>query len=217
MAVNPFLRYLLSDASPGGLAPSHRQDLEASGLTEETIRRHRIRSVPPGMIPRLTGFDMPGASSAMLIPFPDPSGEFMNHVRIKVFPPLTDRAGHSIKYLQPRRSGVRLFFPLLQMFEALRGSGPMWLVEGEKKALAVAQLGIPAVGFCGIEGWHASGSSALLPDFRFLRLTGRVIDLVPDGDWQSNAAVARGAFRLAQALETRGTRVRLVVLPDEAL
>lgn len=213
--MNPFLRYMLSDTSPGGLAPSHLQDLDASGLTGETIRRQRIRSVPPGMISRLTGFEIPSASSAMLIPFPDPPGDFMDHVRIKVFPTLTDRAGHSIKYLQPRHSGVRLFFPFLQMPEALRGTVPLWLVEGEKKALAVAQLGLAAVGFCGIEGWHVAGSSALLPDFGLLRLTGRVVELVPDGDCQSNPAVARGAFRLADALERRGARVRLVVLPAD--
>ncbi len=191
--MNPFLRYLLSDASPGGLAPQHLQDLKASGLTEETIRIQRIRSVPPGMISRLTGFDVAGASSAMLIPFPDPFGGFMDHVRIRVFPPLTDRAGHSIKYLQPRRSGVRLFFPLPQMAEALNGPAPLWLVEGEKKALAVAQLGLPAVGFCGIEGWHLTGSRQLLPDFLWLRLGARVVELLPDGDWQTTRTYDEGS------------------------
>jgi hypothetical protein len=34
---------------------------------------------------------------------------------------------------------------------------PLYLVESEKKALAVAQLGLPAVAFCGIEGWHVGG------------------------------------------------------------
>ncbi len=45
-----------------------------------------------------------------------------------------------------------LFFPLLTMAAALRGDAPLWLVEGEKKALAVAQLELSAIGFCGIEG-----------------------------------------------------------------
>lgn len=211
--MNPFLRYLLSDASPGGLAPQHLQDLKASGLTEETIRIQRIRSVPPGMISRLTGFDVAGASSAMLIPFPDPFGGFMDHVRIRVFPPLTDRAGHSIKYLQPRRSGVRLFFPLPQMAEALNGPAPLWLVEGEKKALAVAQLGLPAVGFCGIEGWHLTGSRQLLPDFLWLRLGARVVELLPDGDWQTNENVRRGVSGFLEALEAQGVLARLVRLP----
>jgi len=213
--MNSRLAFLLS-TSISGLAADHRDDLLASGLTQETIHRHRLQSVPPVLIPSLLGFDMPSIRSALLIPFPEPAGGFMDHVRIKVFPALTDRRGHAIKYLQPRRSGTRLFFPLAGMLEALNGATPLWLVEGEKKALAVAQLGLPAVGFCGIDGWHPAGSRELLPDFKPIRLAGRVVELVPDGDWQSNAAVARGAFRLAQALENRGARVRLVVLPQEA-
>ena len=96
----------------------------------------------------------------------------------------------------------------------MTGDGPLWLVEGEKKALAVAQLDLTAVGFCGIEGWHRGGSLELLADFDALRLRGRTVELVPDGDRRTNHAVARGAQRLAQALDARGARVRLVMLPE---
>lgn len=139
----------------------------------------------------------------------------MDHVRLKVFPPLTDRQDHTVKYLQRRGSGVRLFFPLLTLQEALGGEDPLWLLEGEKKLLAVAQLGLPAVGLCGIEGWHPAGSRELLPDFDAIRLRGRVVELAPDGDWRINRNVEHGALRLAGALEARGARPRLVVLPEE--
>jgi len=155
------------------------------------------------MIPQLIGFDLPRIESAMLIPFPEPAGGFMDHIRMKVFPPLTDREGHSVKYLQPRRSGVRLFFPLAHMDRVLRSTTPLWLVEGEKKALAVAQLGLPTIGFCGIEGWHVAGSRVLLPDFEQVCLVQRVVEVVPDGDWQTNPSVYRGAFRFVEGLEAR--------------
>src|SRR5262249_31641380 len=90
------------------------------------------------------------------------------------------------------------------------------LVEGAKKALKVAQLGLPAVGFEGIECWHAAGSDDLLPDFRFIPLRGRVVDLLPDGDVRTNRNVERGAHRLADALAERGARVRFVILPTAA-
>ena len=77
-----------------------------------------------------------------------------------------------------------------------------------------AQLGLAAAGFCGIEGWHRRGSRELLADFDTLRLRERTVELVPDGDWRTNRAVARGAERLAQALDARGARVRLVTLPE---
>ncbi len=207
------LGLLLSDLYPGSLAPEHLADLVKSGLTLETIRLHCFRSVPPGMIPRLLGFDLPRVRSAMLIPYPDPAGGFMPHVRAKMFPTFTDRQGHTVKYCQPRRSGARLFFPLLGLDAARNGDAPLWLCEGEKKSLAVAQLGLPAVGFAGIEGWHRAGTRDLLPDFEALRLRGRMVELVPDGDWQTNSAVERGALRFADALERHGARVRLVVLP----
>jgi hypothetical protein len=73
-AVNRHLELLLSAVYDGGLVPEHRDDLRKSGLTEATIATHRLRSVPPSMIPRLLGFDPPKVRSAMLIPFPAPHG-----------------------------------------------------------------------------------------------------------------------------------------------
>lgn len=208
------LKLLLSALYSGSLAPEHLADLRKSSLTDETIQLHHIRSVPPTMIGQLLGFDIAAIRSAMLIPFPDPAGGFMNHVRLKIFPPLTDRGGHTVKYLQPRGSGARLFFPLLTLEEVLGGDGPLWLVEGEKKSLAVAQLGLPSVGFCGVDAWHVRASNTLLPDFDALCLSGRVVELVPDGDWQTNPNVWRGVERFADALEAQGAKPRLVVLPE---
>jgi len=209
--VNPHLDLLLSVVYDGALAPAHRADLEKSGLTSATIAAQGIRSVPPALFTPLLGFDPSGIQSALLFPYPDPAGGWFDHVRVKVFPPLETRRG-TIKYLQPRRSGVRIFFPVGSK-AALRAAGTLLIVEGEKKALACVQLGLLAVGIAGIEGWHRAGSTSLLPDFAVVTLRGRVIELVPDGDVETNPNVARGAGRLAEALEASGARVRLVRLP----
>ena len=97
----------------------------------------------------------------------------------------------------------------------LESTTPLYLVEGAKKALAVAQLGHAVVGFLGIEGWHVKGSRELLPDFDQVPLAGRTAELLPDGDVQTNWNVARGVARFGTALRGRGARVRLVVLPAE--
>ncbi len=209
------LHLLLSPLYEGALSPEHRADLTKSGLTETTIRMHKLRSVPPDLIGRLLGFDPPEVRSAMLIPYPDPAGGFMDHIRVKVFPPFRDRRGHTTKYLQPKGAPPRLFFPLMTLGEVLNGDCPIWLLEGEKKGAAVAQLGLPAIGFAGIEGWRARGSRELLPDFDGIPLRGRVIELVPDSDWRTNPSVARGAKAFSEALETRGARVRLVDIPSK--
>ncbi|MCZ6624412.1 MAG: DUF3854 domain-containing protein [Deltaproteobacteria bacterium] len=210
-----YLNILLSAVYRGSLAPDHREDLKKSGLNPETIHMQRIRSVPPWLIPRLLGFNIPNINSALLFPFPDPSDGFMDHVRMKIFPIITNRDTQTIKYLQPKNTGVRLFFPYQAMEEVLHGLNPLWLVEGEKKSLAVAQIGLPAVGFCGIEGWHRKGSIELIPDFDHIPLKDRVVELVPDGDVQTNPFVRRGTERFSLALQARGARPRLVVLPGE--
>ena len=75
------------------------------------------------MITKLLGFDIPAIISGLLFPFPDPSGGFMRHIRLKVFPTLVDRSGHAIKYLQPKHSGVRLYFPLMALGRYLAARG----------------------------------------------------------------------------------------------
>lgn len=212
--MNTTLALLLSRFYDGALAPEHAADLARSGLTETTIREHFIRSVPPAMIKRLLSFDPEGVRSALLFPFRSPAGGFINHVSMKVFPPPTDADGHTVKYLQPKGVPPRLYFTLPSL-QAIGDDRPLWLVEGAKKSLAVAQLGLPAMGFCGIEGWHRSGSRDLIPDFDSIRLAGRTVELLPDGDVQTNPLVQQGAERLATALRRRGARVRLVLLPRE--
>ncbi len=213
--MNPHLELLLSRAYDGSLSPEHLRDLRKSGLTDETIAGQLFRSVPPAMIPRLTGFDLPAVLSAMLLPYRSPGGGFMDHTRIKLFPPLKDGDGHSIKYMQPRASGPRLYFVARCLPEVLEGDAPLWLVEGEKKAASVAQMDLPAVGFAGVEGWHRGGELRLLPDFGEIRLRGRVIEVLPDGDVETNPHVRRAVRTLGDALAVRGARPRLVHLPRE--
>jgi hypothetical protein len=88
--------------------PLHLSDLRRSSLSEETIRLQKISDVPPHMIDQLLGFAAPKITSAYLLPFADPRGGWMEHVRMKVFPSITTENG-TIKYLQPRHSGVRIY------------------------------------------------------------------------------------------------------------
>jgi hypothetical protein len=215
--MNPHLAFLLSSIYPGALAPEHRLDLEQSGLTRETVHLQGFRSIPPSMIAPLLGFDLPAIRSACLYPFPAPGGGWMDLVRMKIFPSLVDAKDHTTKYLQPRRSRPRVYFCRCVIDHVLHGDEPLWVVEGEKKSLAVAQLGLPAIGISGIQAWHEAGSRALLADFDGIPLHGRTIELVPDGDVVSNRAVGLGAQRFALALAARGAAPRLVVLPEEVI
>jgi putative DNA primase/helicase len=214
--LNPHFDFLMSAIYDGrDLHPEHLEDLRRSGLSDATIRLQRIRSVPPHMFERLLGYNVrPSVRSMLLIPYFDHRAELMPHVRVKVFPAITDGAeGHTIKYLQPRASKIRLFFPLATLADVLDGDGPLLVVEGEKKALAVAQRGWAVVGIAGIEAWHSRGSAALLADFDPIRLLGRQVEIVPDSDVRTNRTVEQAVGRFATALAVRGARAKVVVLP----
>jgi Domain of unknown function (DUF3854) len=213
--VTPTLALLLSTLFPGDLAPEHRADLERSGLTDETIRRQGIRSVPPALIDRLLGFPTPRVTSAYLLPFPDPRGGWFDHIRMKVFPSFATKQG-TVKYLQPKRSGVRLYFPLATLDAVLHSDAPLCIVEGGKKSLAVAQEGLPTVGLSGIEGWHLGGVRMLHPDLDDVGLAGRIVYLIPDADHRTNPNVARAVHGLAEACAARGAAsVRIVLVPAD--
>jgi hypothetical protein len=212
--MNPALAFLLCDAFEGNLAPAHLADLRKSGLTDETIWLHGLRSVPPDQIRPLLGWDSPRIVSAYLVPYPS-LGErgWLDHVVLRLFPVLETEGG-SIKYAQPKRTPPRLYIPRLNRDAIMDGTTPLWVLEGQKKALAVAQLGLPAVGIQGVEGWHVGGSRELLPEFAALPLKNRVIEVVPDGDYETNADVNMAVRRFADALRLRGAHPRRVVVPN---
>ncbi len=197
----------------GGLRlhPEHLEDLRRSNLTDETLVRHQIFSVSPGDIPCLLGFDPRQVRSAYLIGPPGFSDAFF---RLKVFPSFMDRDGNLVKYLQPTGSGMRLYVPVQDRDLLLDPTKPLWVCEGEKKALCAAQLRLPAVAILGVEGWHPGGRRELLGDFDAIPLEGRVIELAIDGDVFSNRNVNRATRQFADVLRVRGAHPRLVCFPE---
>lgn len=216
--MNPHLEMLLSAVhGSGALAPAHRRDLEKSGISEASRISQGIRSVPPSDFDRLVGFQVPSAvMSLMLIPYPDPAGGYFDMFQVKLFPPLQDADGHTVKYLQPRGSAPRVYFVRSVLPRVMDPSVALYLTEGAKKTCYAASLGLAAIGFSGIQAWHVRGSRELLNDFDRIPLDGRVVELTPDGDAATNPDVARGATAFGQALMERGAAVRLVVLPVAA-
>jgi hypothetical protein len=212
--VNPHLRFLLSPIYSCALAPAHRADLEKSGIPGALRSEQGIRSVPPSAFADLLGFSAHEAvRSLLLFPYCDATGGWSDHFQVKVFPPPGNTAERAPKYLQPKRSGSRLYFVRRVLPEVLAPEPELWITEGVKKTLAAVTLGLPAVGLSGIENWGERGTRRLLADFDALPMTGRAVRLVPDGDVRTNPRVERAAAGLANALGARGAHVRIVLLP----
>jgi len=224
--MNLTLEFLLSSIFASGLATAHRADLEKSGITEVTRLAQGIRSVPPSDFHRLLGFRVSTPIiSLMLLPYPDPAGGYLTMFQAKCFygdtkrdepATATKKKAEPPKYLQPRGMGPRLYFVRSVLSQVMDLAVSLYLVEGQKKTMAAAQLGFAAVGFAGIQGWHVRGSYRLVDDFAHIPLVDRRVMICPDGDVQSNPDVEKGAADFAEALEAAGANVQIKLLPGAA-
>jgi len=200
------------------LAPQHRADLVKSGLSEETIEKAGIRSVSPASISKALGYNNDNIESAYLIPYPGADG----HARLRLF---YKEGKIGRKYSQRKGSPNRLYFPYQSQPFLGDPAVPLYIVEGEKKALKGAQEGLPCIGLPGLWNW-SNGQGALISDFDRLHLQGREVLIVPDSDYKTPRAHKYGkkagnleeaVRRLAEKLMERGARVEIVQLPPGPL
>ncbi|OAQ20346.1 DUF3854 domain-containing protein [Thermosulfurimonas dismutans] len=186
------------------------EDLKKSGLTEATIHKAGIRAVRDAEdLKRLLGFERYNgnpilkATEAYLIPYPLATEPFG---RIRLREPL-----NGAKYLSPASNHVRdtvhLYFPPNQPVEWLKSpKKPLVIVEGEKKALCLAQyaeeLEFAVLGLGGVSMW------AKAPEWKGVHLIGRRVFLAFDApDRRENAMVRQEELALAGFLSLIGAHV----------
>ena len=110
------------------LHPDHLADLQKSGLSEKTITAANIDSIPPGDISKVLGKAYAEKiNSLWAIPYPG-----NGFSRFKLFPSITDKQGHKLKYYQAAGSGVHLYFPPGVEDALINPNIPLCIVEGEK-------------------------------------------------------------------------------------
>ena len=197
-----------------GLAPEHLADLRRSGLTDLTIERAGVYSIPPHELRRF-----PGITSGLAFPYPNLDGTVNGLRRIKLFPPTKDKDGHTIRYAQPAGTDPAVYFPSLTDWRAIASdpSRPLTITEGEKKALSLMQLGLPAIGLGGLWSFltKADGMRMLLPALDRIAWQDRSVELAPDSDVWARDELLNAVVLLALSLTQRGARVQIVRLPDK--
>jgi hypothetical protein len=163
------------------LHPAHLADLKKSGLSDETISAARIYTPRPGDINKILGPRFQKVQSILAFPYSGCDG----FERYKLFPPIQTENG-TIKYFQPPKTGNALYIP--PDTKAILGDVniPIYITEGEKKALKATQEGLFCVGTGGLWNWSdGSEEKKLIQDFEQIILKGRTIFIVPDNDWLS--------------------------------
>jgi hypothetical protein len=186
--------------SPLLVNESDLANLRASGLTDETIRRNMLRSY----------------NGALDFPYRDIYGHVGDFRRRRLHRPLIGKDGKAIKYVQPKRSPLRAYFPEASLKLLRDGTSDVYITEGEKKALALSQLGLAAIGIGGMWGGCKKGSAELINDLAEVPWRDRAVFLVFDYDAKASTRREADAARtrLAGALKVAGAgEVYSVTLP----
>jgi hypothetical protein len=200
------------------------EDLHKSGLFHSTILNNKLRTVndaetlakllnqlpehPPKEIPEFC------RSGGLVFPYFDLEGKDTGFVRVKPHEPRL-RKGKPAKYEQPLGEPNRAYFPASSR-QALRdGAGPIFVTEGEKKALALAQLGLATIGLGGVWNW-TNGGDELTDDLKAVSWEERPVYIVFDHDPKPDTVlqVGQAANRLAARLVLANVdSVYMVALP----
>jgi hypothetical protein len=212
------------DADTRTLLDHHREQLQASGLTDNTIAAAKLYSVTTASeAGRLVNWKGGGPAPALAFQVFNRAGE---HVQTVLRPdaPRKREDGSLCKYEQPLGDGHRLYFP--PTVDRARYSDltvPLLLTEGIKKALAAAQAGGAAISAQGVGVWHdvkhkeETGTWRLHCDLAGVSFQGRLVHVAFDGgDTTENPHVVVAEARLARMMLDAGADVLLVRVPFTA-
>jgi putative DNA primase/helicase len=175
-------------------------NLRESGLSNATIRENRLRT----------------EGNALAFPYRDLNGAVNCFARTRPHDPPRGKNGKQIKYLQPKGSPLRAYFPVASLPKLRETNSPLYITEGEKKALALSQLKVGAIGLGGVWCGCKKGTAELIDDLAKIDWKGRVAYIVFDYDKKQNTRrqVRAAARRLAKALREAGAKkVLFVKLP----
>jgi len=193
------------------------EDLRKSGLSDATIAAAGLYTPPPGDLPRLLSarlvdkvrhvlvFPYDGAAHGVPMRRPD---EF---VRCKLFPPVGDGQGHTIRYYQRAGTPPRLYIPPPAHAALADATVPLLITEGEKKALKANQEGLAAIAVGGLWNWQAHGRP--IADLDRIDWVEREAVIVPDSDVWTRPDLVQPVYALGKELEGRGAKVSVLKLP----
>jgi hypothetical protein len=199
------------------LHPEAIEDLRKSGLSDSTIVAACLYTPAPADLPRMLSPRLVDKVHHILVfPYDNssngiPSRRADEFVRCKLFPPVSDGDGHTIRYYQRAGTPPRLYVPGPARPALADPRVPLLITEGEKKALKANQEGLPCVAVGGLWNWQASGRT--IPDLDRIDWVERETVIVPDSDVWTRPDLVQPVFALGKELEGRGAKVSVLKLP----
>lgn len=184
------------------LLPQHFSDLDKSTLIGASIEKYEFSSISQEEADKLLGFNAP--SGGWMIKYPE--SDFLK------FKP--DKPIGKCKYLSPKGMKQDLFITHLAREKHNDLTVPYFFTEGEKKAIALEQLGYAAISIPGV--WNFSSQGHYNEILSQLNLSGRESFITFDSDKYEKKNVFLAEMRFAECLNSLKAEVRIVNL-DKAL
>ena len=204
-------------ASALNLHPAALEDLRRSGLSDSTIAEAGLYTPAPGDLPRLLSARLVERVQHVLVfPYDSPGHGGLwrrddEFVRCKLFPPVRDGEGHTMRYYQRSGTPPRLYIPTRARTALADPSVPLLITEGEKKALKANQEGLACVAVGGLWNWQGGGRP--IADLDRIDWCDRETWIVPDSDVWTRPDLLQPVFALGKELESRGAKVAVLKLP----
>lgn len=218
------------------LYDKHLEDLTSSGLNAETIELSCVYSeAHRARLEELVARKWGTCGSALVFPFYLPGAAEPYAARVKAERPRKtgvrkDGSPKFAKYDQAANTGTYVYFAprarnnnayMPPDGEPLEVLGPLLWTEGEKKALALDQLGYVCVGLTGVGNWSAGkdpdspGEGDRLHPLilKFVKIAGRPHVIVFDADSFTKWQVMQMAQKLAGLLLAAGATSVTFICP----
>jgi len=201
------------------------EDMIASGLSPETLRLAQIK-IFDGSAKKLkerlgqTHYDgMSLMQTCRLAEFPyfDEKGGIALY-RYRPSPSIYRKKDNEpVKYLHPKDTpAIPYILPDVWALKE-KPNKPLWITEGEKKALKLIQHGRPCIAFPGVWLFRAAKDSEevesryLWKELQTFRWAGRTVYLGFDSDLWINPMVREALYELALKLYAQGAVIRFAV------
>jgi hypothetical protein len=188
--------------------------LEARGVSREAATAAGCYTAArPSEIPAAFSERQRRRAPALVVPHPSPDGESVGYQK-RDHRPGKDRKGKPIKWVSPPAERARTVISVHPWTaeEVTGGCGPLWVVEGITRMLALADRGIAAVSYAGCYSWQKDREA--LEDWQGVNLAGRLVYDVPDADARINWQVQEMQAARIAYFESRGARVLAVGVPE---
>jgi hypothetical protein len=203
---NGMVRMAVEDMVRSGIAPDQ---LHANGIKLWSGDRNDLLKIMGRT--KIDGQSIISTSELAEFPVCDEHG-IRQYSRFRLYPPVQD-----FKYLQPVGIPAMPWIPAKVWKVKEKNNSPLWITEGEKKALKLVQHGENAISLPGVWNFKAGAKDdradwqdkemwGCLRDFT---LAGRTVFLAFDVDMWTNPGVRFALYELAVKLYSRGAVVRI--------